>query len=462
MSNTKGKGNMMFIAWITVVATLGGLLFGYDTGVVNGALGFAAENLELTPTEIGFEAAIALIGCAIGALIAGDLTMRFGRKKMMLLAAVLFGICAIGLGMATDKTSFGVYRLIGGLGVGIASMISPMYIGEIAPAHMRGKLVSFNQFAIIFGMLVVYFVNFYVAKTHSAEWNVEEGWRWMFGSQIIPAGLFFFLLLFIPESPRWLAMKGRDAEAEAILAKVNGEEAVPELMASIKKSLEGNDKISWIAAFKIPGAAKIIFIGILISVFQQITGINAFLYYSTALFEDLGTPAELALKFTILLGIVNLAFTVLAIFSVDKFGRKPLLMIGVTGMAISMFALGTMTYLQIQSYWALGFVLMYIASFAMSLGPVTWVLIAEMFPNAYRGVGMSIAIFFQWMANFAVSQTFPMMMDKDSYLMEQYHGGFPFWIFGIMSVLGFFFYWKMVPETKGASLEDMENVFRPH
>ena len=407
----------------------------------------------------GFTVSSALIGCIIGGAISGWISMRLGRKKGLILAALLFAISALGSSLpdtlnifyTQDIISFIVYRIIGGIGVGIASMLAPMYIAEIAPASMRGKLVSWNQFAIIFGMLVIYFVNYYIARGQPQDWIDATGWRWMFASELVPASLFFLMLFFIPETPRYLVMIREDEKAEKVLEKINGYDGVQEMMQSIRNSFTTRSG-SWLAF-----GWTVIIIGILLSVFQQFVGINVVLYYAPEIFRTLGEGTDAALLQTIIIGAINLIFTVLAIFTVDRFGRKKLMIIGAIGMAISMLSLGTVFYSQHMGILALVFMLTYIAGFAMSWGPVTWVLLSEIFPNSVRGV-MSLAVAAQWIANLLISWTFP-MLNESEYLTQTFHHGFSYWIYGFMGILAALFVWRFVPETKGKSLEELERTW---
>jgi SP family xylose:H+ symportor-like MFS transporter len=451
-----------YLALITFTATLGGLLFGYDTAVISGAeksvQTFLIDSQGLSVLVHGLTISSALIGCIIGGAISGLTSMRFGRKKSLILAASLFFMSALGSahpeflffqkGEATMGLlyMFNFYRIIGGIGVGMASAIVPIYIGEISPAHIRGRLVSLNQFAIIFGMLVVYFVNWGIANGQSLEWINTIGWRRMFLSEAIPAALFGLLLLFVPESPRYLALNNKGKEAFKILEKINGKIKASEILGDIQKTIEhqsGN-----LFSF----GKLVIIIGILLSVFQQFVGINVALYYAPRIFESMGAAKDASLMQTVVMGLVNVIFTVVAILTVDKWGRKPLLMIGSVGMAICMFAIAALSYFQVIGIATLVFIILYTASFMMSWGPICWVLISEIFPNKIRGRAVAIAVVAQWAANYFISSTYPTMME--------FSGAFTYSFYGVMSVLSLLFVWKLVPETKGKTLEELETIWR--
>ena len=330
-------------------------------------------------------------------------------------------------------------------------MLSPMYIAEVAPAKIRGKLVSCNQFAIVFGMLVVYFVNWFIARQGDEAWNINTGWRFMFLSGAIPSLIFFILLVFIPGTPRYLVLKGKYNKALDILRKIVGPQEAPENLEDIKKTIFERS-VPWLSF-----GGLVIIIGILLAAFQQVIGINVVLYYAPKIFQNTGTKLDISLLQTILVGAVNLVFTVIAIFTVDKLGRKPLLIAGGLIMALAMFAIGFAFYGKNMGMLTLIFILIYIAGFALSWGPVIWVVLSEIFPNSIRGA-MSIATATVWITNLIVSWSFP-MLDDNNWLISQFHHGFAYWIYAIMCLIAVLFVWRIVPETKGKTLEQIEKLW---
>ena len=458
--------NNLFIVGVTLVATLGGLLFGYDTAVISGAVDPIKNFFQINEANYGDMATFyhgasvssALIGCIIGGIMSGIFASRFGRRKSLIMASIMFFVSAIGSGMpemiffdadtsvSTLLVSFNFYRVLGGIGVGLASAICPMYIAEMAPANIRGKLVSWNQFAIIFGMLVVYFVNFFITKGQPEAWINATGWRQMFWSEAFVAATFGILLIFVPETPRYLALTNNDDKALSILTKINGAAKANEILSQIKETV--HEKLEKVLSY----GWKVLIIGILLSVFQQAVGINVVLYYAPTIFKGLGFGNDAAMWQTVIMGFVNIIFTLVAIFTVDKFGRKPLLIIGSVGMTIGLFAIGTLAHFEIIGVSTLIFIVIYSASFMMSWGPICWVLISEIFPNTIRGKAVAIAVAAQWIANFIVSSTFP--------TLEAFSITFTYILYGVMSILSAIFVWKMVPETKGKTLEDMTKLWR--
>lgn len=458
LSTTHHGGSVLYLTLVCLVATLGGLLFGYDTAVINGAIGPLREHFALSPGMEGWTTSCALIGCFLGAALAGVLSDRFGRRNILILSAVLFLVSAIGTAVPKTLLTFIIYRIVGGVGVGAASMTSPMYIAEISPARIRGRMVSVNQLAIVTGISAVYFVNYFIALSGDSAWNVQLGWRWMFASEALPALLLLVLLLFVPESPRWLTKQGRGGEALDILARVDGNAFARREMVEIKDAL--TQESSSILQLLQPRMRVALAIGLVLAVLQQVTGINVFLYYGTEIFKSVaGSNVNVAMLQTVLLGVVNLVFTLIAIWTVDRLGRKPLMIVGAAGMGLAMFALGSAAYLDRIGAWLLLVVLVYTACFALSVGPVTWVILSEIFPTKIRGRAMAIATGALWLANSIVSWTFP-MMDRNAWLVENFRHGFPFWLYGGFCVVLVAFMIWVVPETKGKTLEEIERYWR--
>jgi SP family xylose:H+ symportor-like MFS transporter len=461
------KGSKVYLGAITFVAVLGGLLFGYDTAVISGAEkaleAFFSQSTDFIYSKgwHGITASSALIGCVIGGAISGLLAPRWGRRNSLIFASLLFFLSAIGswrpemLFFEYGKPSFqllltfNAYRVLGGIGVGLASAICPMYIAEVAPANVRGRLVSVNQFAIIFGMLVVYFVNYLIRMNLTGNIEVammEIGWRRMFLSEAFPAATFGLLLLMVPKTPRYLVMSGSETKALHVLTKINGVSVAKTILEEIKETVvEKREKL-------FSYGVTVVIIGILLSFFQQAVGINVVLYYAPRIFENLGASGDVSMRQTVVMGVVNIIFTLVAIFTVDKFGRKPLLVIGSIGMMVGMAALSVLSFMDVIGVAALVFIIIYTASFMMSWGPITWVLISEIFPNTIRGQAVAIAVAAQWISNFVVSSTFPSL--------SEWSTGGAYLIYAVFSLLSAVFVLKMVPETKGKTLEDMSRLWR--
>jgi len=448
------QGSIAYVARVCLVATLGGLLFGYDTAVIAGAIGFMKTHFAMGPATEGWATSCALAGCIVGVALAGWMSDRFGRRNTLILSAVLFLVSAIGTAIPRTLTEFILFRIIGGVGVGAASMTSPMYIAEISPARFRGRLVSVNQLAIVTGMLVVYFVNYAIAGAGDAAWNEATGWRWMFASEAIPAVALLLLMFTVPESPRFLSKQGKSEQARAVLVRIGGEEHADVEMTEILDALSHESPS--LTQLVEPGMRVALGIALVLAVLQQVTGINVFLYYAPEIFKTMaGAQADVALLQTIVVGAVNLTFTIVAIWTVDKIGRKPLMIVGATGMGLSLTALGLAACFGRADVWLLAFVLGYIACFALSVGPVTWVILSEIFPTKIRGRAMAIATLCLWAANFVVSQTFP-MMDENEWLVEKFNHGFPFFIYAAFCAVLALFVVAVVPETKGKTLEEIE------
>jgi SP family xylose:H+ symportor-like MFS transporter len=482
------KGSKAYLISIVMVAVLGGLLFGYDTAVISGAekglqaFFMGAKGFTYTNGLHGFTCASALIGCIIGSGFSGLLASRWGRKRSLIFAGVMFFISALGSmdpeflifkhGVPTLNLliMFNIYRVIGGVGVGLASAICPMYIGEVAPSNIRGMLVSWNQFAIIFGQLVVYFVNFIILGGHqnpiiemvngvnqvlnpeAASWTVATGWRYMFGSEAFPAGLFTILICFVPETPRYLVMVGQDEKARGILARINGALAADEIISDIKNTITEKTEKMFSYGF------LCIFVGIMLSVFQQTVGINAVLYYAPRIFQDMGMANPMVQ--TVIMGIVNISFTLVAVFTVEKLGRKPLLICGSIGMAIGAFGVALTFGNSALNIVTMISIMVYSASFMFSWGPICWVLIAEIFPNTIRGKAVAIAVAFQWIFNWIVSSSFVPMFNMHLTEGDNFGHWFTYGLYGVICIIAAIFVWKLVPETKGKTLEDMTNLWR--
>lgn len=484
----KNKYNKGYLYSIVLAAVLGGLLFGYDTAVISGAekglqaYFLSAADFQYTDFIHGLTCSSALIGCVIGALISGWLANRLGRKLTLFVAGVLFFVSALGSAQPgfpfhmqstptmTILNAFNHYRIIGGIGVGLASAICPMYIGEISPAGKRGQLVSWNQFAIIFGQLVVYFVNFLILGSHenpiiesigngisrvlpgSDPWTITTGWRYMFASEAVIAALFIILICLVPESPRFLVMIGKDDSALNILARINGMDKAKEILADIRSTIKvRTEKLftyGWL----------VIFIGVMLSVFQQVVGINAVLYYAPRIFGDMGMTNPMFN--TVMMGVVNILFTLVAIFTVERWGRRPLLITGSLGMALGAFGVAlSFGHAGLELVTMIS-ILIYSASFMFSWGPICWVLISEIFPNTVRGAAVAIAVAAQWIFNFVVSSTFVPMFNMHITPNDDFGHWFTYGLYGVMCIVAAVFVWKLVPETKGKTLEDMSRLWK--
>lgn len=448
----------MPLRFIAFSAALGGLLFGYDTAVISGAIGDLTRYFQLSTIETGWAISSALIGCLLGALVSNYCSSQWGRKKTMLLAAFLFILNSIGTAVPDTFIVFVIFRILGGVGVGLASMVVPMYLAEIAPADRRGALVGYYQLAIVIGIVMVYFVNYFIALQGDAFWNLMQGWRWMFGSELFPSLIFLGFIFLLPESPRWLLMKGKTNEAKLVLFSINSKEESQRELLEIEQSLQSDNQYAW-QSIRQPIYRKALWVGIGLSILQQLTGINAILYYAPEIFKSLGSSTEASLLETTTLGVVNLIFTLLAIRWVDRRGRKPLLYLGSAGMTLALMGVGLLIYFQVERTIVLPFLLLFMASFSVSWGPVVWVLLSEIFPNSIRSLALAISVFIQWIVNFLVTQFFPMLVNN-TWVPISLKAAFPFFVFAVLCFISLLFVWKKVPETKNTSLEQMDELWK--
>ena len=435
-----------YVLLISAIASLGGFLFGFDTAVISGTTPFIQPYFNLDDIGLGWTVSSLLFGCILGVMVAGKPSDLFGRKKTLMVAALLFVMSAIGSALAEQLTVFIAFRILGGFGVGIASMLSPMYISEVSPAARRGRLVSLNQLAIVIGILIAFVSNALLVDTG------VNNWRWMLAVMGFPAVLFFITLFFAPESPRWLVQKGFSAKALLILEKVNGKAIAETELKAIEESVRSETDNGTYREVASPRMRPILIIGIFLAVFSQITGINSIMYYAPIIFQKIGAGASSAVIQTAFIGGINVLFTFLAISLIDKVGRKPLLIGGTVGMMISLTAIAIAFYMKkFDGFIILFFILTYCASFAASLGPVVWVLLSEIFPNKLRSKAMSIAVVSIWISDFLLILVFP-------FVLTTFGGATAFLIFDIMCLILLLFAIFKVPETKGRSLEELEKI----
>ena len=453
---------MTYIWLACIVAAMGGLLFGYDWVVIGGAKPFYEPFFgisDATPFLRGLAQSSALFGCLMGAVLSGIISDKSGRKRLLILSGLLFTVSAVGTAFAGNFLFFNVFRIIGGIGIGLASNLSPMYIAEISPARMRGKFVSINQLTIVIGILAAQIVNWLIAQPVPegagtefilASWNGQNGWRWMFGVETVPAFLFFLLMFFVPESPRWLLKYGRDEQAAGILSRLGGAKYAASAIEDIKKTLAGEEiaHVNFRDLFE-PKLRRIVILGVFLAVLQQWCGINVIFNYAQEVFAAAGYGVSGIMFNIVITGIVNLLFTFVAIYTVDRFGRRILLLIGAGGLAGIYAILGAGYYLQSTGIHMLVLVISAIACYAMSLAPITWVVISEIFPNRIRGAAMSVVVSSLWVGCTVLTLTFP-------YLKAGLGAHGAFWLYGVICVIGFVVILMKLPETKGKSLEDIE------
>lgn len=450
------KTNISYLLLITLVSAMGGLLFGYDWVVIGGAKIFYEPffGLEGSAALRGWAMSSALVGCLIGAVMAGAWSDRYGRKKLLIVAAALFTISAYGSGEINNFSWFIIYRIMGGLGIGIASNISPIYIAEVAPSSVRGKLVSLNQLAIVLGMLSAQIINWKIGEYYMPDNEnlspeaIEWAWRWMVWAEMIPAGIFLILSFIIPESPRWLAINNQEAAAKKIFTRIGGENSAMMELQQIRILSKDREEFKWKSLLQ-PNLRKVLIIGITLAVFQQWCGLNVVFNYAHEIFSAAGYAVSDVLMNIVITGVTNVLFTFVAIFTVDRWGRRRLMLFGSAGLTLIYAILGSCYYFGISGWPMLLLVVLAIACYAMSLAPIVWVVLSEIFPARVRGAAMAVSTFFLWTACFLLTYTFP-------FLNEWLQASGTFWIYGGICLFGFLFIRSQLPETKGQSLEEIE------
>jgi sugar porter (SP) family MFS transporter len=457
----KKKYNLKYVLSLAFISAMGGLLFGYDWVVIGGAKPFyeAYFNITELPSFQGWAMSSALLGCIIGAVLAGALADKYGRKSLLIIAAALFVISAFGTGDTDTFINFIIFRIIGGIGIGLASTLSPLYIAEVSPAEYRGRFVSINQLTIVIGILAAQVINLWIAEPVSEaatgndillSWNGQYGWRWMFWAELVPASLFFGLMFLVPESPRYLAKIKREEDVLKVLSRIGGLAYAQRENRTIKATLRnaGTKKVNFRDLFN-PQISPIILIGIVLAVFQQWCGINIIFNYAQEVFQAAGYNVNDMFINIVITGGVNLIFTFVAIRTVDRWGRRALMLFGAGGLALIYLLMGCMYYFQLTGWLVLLMVIVAIAVYAMSLAPVTWVVLSEIFPNRIRGLAMALSTLFLWVASFVLTFTFPI-------LNSSLGASGTFWVYSIICILGFLFITLKLPETKNKSLEEIE------
>ncbi len=435
------KFNIRYVLGISFIAALGGYLFGFDFAVITGGLPFLAEQFNLDASGEGATTASLALGCVMGCFFAGNFSDKYGRKPGLLIAAFIFAISSLFMGIAPNLYAFIGGRFFAGVGVGMASMLSPMYIAEVAPPRLRGRMVSLNQLTIVLGIVITHLVNYGLKD------NGPEAWRWMFGSGVIPSTLFLLGVLILPESPRWLTKENKHDKAMGVLKKIGGEEFAYQTLSGIKESVKGEVNVRYREIFR-KTVLPVVLIGITLAVFQQWCGINVVFNYTAKIFESIGADRSEQLIQAVYIGLVNLIFTLVAMALVDKLGRKPLMLIGAGGLAV-LYVIIAHIIKNTAGGVLSPFVLAAIATYALSLAPVTWVLISEIFPNRIRGRATSVAVIALWLAYSVLVYTFPVIAEA----LGEY---VPFLVYTVICVTGFIFILIKLPETKGKSLEEVE------
>jgi sugar porter (SP) family MFS transporter len=456
----RARINLGYLVPVCLAATLGGLLFGYDTGVISGAIEPLTSRFGLGDFMKGWASGCVLTGCAAGVLLAGPISDRFGRRPALFISAAMFFISAIGTALPWSISVFIAFRILGGVGIGIASISTPMYIAEVTPAAVRGRMVAANQIAVVVGLAATSLVNYFIARHADQAWLIASGWRWMFATGIAPSVVFALVLLPIPESPRWLIEMKRDEEAKVILGKVGGPEFAEEEYGAVKAAVS-RERGTW-GELLSPKLRRPLIIGIALAVLQQVTGINVFMYFGATIFRNMSasTGVDAGLLQQAIINGSCVLFTLVAIATVDRWGRRPLMLLGTAGMGASLLAMGMMAQFTADraatSGWMLLSIVVYIAAFGLSVGPVVWVILSEIFPTAVRGRALGLATFFLWASDYAVTQTFPMMDANGSWLVRELNHSFPFYVYAFFCIVLLLIVWGLVPETKGRTLEQIE------
>ncbi|MDM5358786.1 sugar porter family MFS transporter [Peribacillus sp. RS7] len=456
MGNRKvrDKNSFWYIVIISAAAGMAGLLYGYDTAVISGAIGFLQELYDLSPAMEGFVISSIMVGGILGVSVSGYLSDAFGRRKILMLAALFFAISAIASAFTISVEMLIGARIFGGVGIGLASALAVTYITECAPAAIRGRLSSMYQLFTIIGISATFFVNLMVAGSGTHEWGVETGWRWMLGYGVIPALIFFVTLIFVPESPRYLVQKGKDQEALFVLSKINGKKLGQEELKAIKKSIDSETNLSMMQLFK-PGLRKALGVGIFLALFNQVIGMNAITYYGPEIFRMGGFENNTEFVATSLVGLMQVAATVAAVIFIDKIGRKKLMAIGSAFMALFMLLIGGVFFFDINNGPLLIILIMgFTGAFCVSMGPIPWIMIPEIFPNHLRARAVGLTTMFLWGANWAIGQFTPI-------LLNGLGGAITFWIFAAINVICFIFVVKIIPETKNKTLEEIEEFWKP-
>jgi len=453
-SKLKKNHSFWYIVIISAAAGMAGLLYGYDTAVISGAIGFLQELYDLSPAMEGFVISSIMIGGIIGVAVSGYLSDAYGRKKILKVAAILFAIAAIASAFAISVAMLIGARIIGGIGIGLASALAVTYITECAPAAIRGRLSAMYQLFTVIGISATFFVNLLVVDSGTHEWGVETGWRWMLGYGVIPALIFYLTLLFVPESPRYLVQKGRDQEALKVLININGNEAANVELKAIKKSIDTETNLSMRQLFK-PGLRKALGVGIFLALFNQVIGMNAITYYGPEIFRMVGFENNTEFVATSMVGLMQVVATVAAVILIDKAGRKKLMAIGSFFMALFMLLIGGVFFFDINSGPLLViFIMGFTGAFCISMGPIPWIMIPEIFPNHLRARAVGFTTMFLWGANWAIGQFTPM-------LLNGLGGAITFWIFAAINVICFIFVMTIIPETKNKTLEEIEQFWKP-